>query len=375
MKIKRYISFFLLVTTLIVGGCKKEEKDKEKEEMGAPREIDVAEAVVEPVTLYKTYPGYITADYTAEVVGLVNGELLTRNYQQGSYVKKGQVLFTIDPTLYKDAVARAEATLKSNESSLQYAKSHYAAVCKALEDNAVSRMEVEQAESNYRSAEANVNDSKAALHTAQVNLGYCTVVAPISGYITESTVSPGNYISGSASPAKLAEIYDNTRLYAVFEIEDGQYLTMTGGSAYMTGPLFKSIPLKFDAPLAHDYTADLIYQAPSVDRSTGTVTLKGKVENKHNELRQGMYVTISLPYGQNPRAVLVKDAAIGTDQLGRYMYVVNDSNVVTTRRIEVGELYQDTLRVVNKGIQPGDKYVTKALLTVRAGEKVKPVLK
>lgn len=366
----KVIGLVTLILALISGGCHKEEKPKEEME----RPVDVAEAFTDSVVLYKTYPGYISAEYSADVVGLVNGTILTRNYEQGSYVKKGQLLFTIDPTLYKDAVDRAEATLKSNESSLKYAKSHYEAVLKALEDNAVSRMEVEQAESNYRSAEASVNDSRAALHTAQVNLGYCTVVAPISGYISASTLSPGNYISGGASPVKLAEIYDNSNLYAVFEIEDSQYLNMESSAPQNNAMLYKSIPLSFDAPLQNQYKADLIYQAPSIDRSTGTLTLKGKVENKDNELKQGMYVTISLPYGDNPKAVLVKDASIGTDQIGRYLYVVNDSNVVKTRRIEVGEIYHDSLRIVNKGILPGEKYVSRALLTVRAGEKVKPVL-
>lgn len=338
------------------------------------RPIDVAEAFTDSVVLYYTYPGYLTAEYYAEVVGLSNGRLLSMSFSSGQYVKKGQVLFTIDPTLYKDAVSRAEATLRSNESNLDYSKSHYEAVLKALEDNAVSKMEVLQAESDYNQAKASVNDSRAALHTAQVNLGYCTVTAPISGYISNNKISIGNYITGEDSPVKLAEIYDNTHLYANFEVEDARYEAMTAGNKSIENILFKNVPLKFQEQLNNEYTADLTYVSPSVDRSTGTMLLQGKITNKDNELKEGMYLTISLPYGENPKAVLVKDASIGTDQLGKYMYVVNDSNVVVKRRIDVGEIYQDSLRVINKGIEPGDKYVTKALLTVRAGEKVKPVL-
>ena len=313
------------------------------------------------------------AEYYAEVVGLVNGRILSMHYQSGQHITKGQTLFTIDPTLYKDALARAEATLKSNESNLAYAKSHYEAVLKALEDDAVSKMEVLQAESDYEQAKASVNDSKAAVHTAQVNLGYCTVKAPISGYITSNTLSVGNYITGGDSPVKLAEIYDNTHLYAAFEVEDSRYEAMTAGREKIDKILYKDIPLQFNEPLKNTYTADLTYVAPNVDRSTGTIYLEGKVTNVDNELKEGMYVTISLPFGENPKAVLVKDAAIGTDQIGKYMYVVNDSNTVVKKRIEAGELYQDSLRVINKGIESGDKYITKALLTVRDGEKVKPI--
>lgn len=365
------IFVILFFTGLILSGCKKEKKSDE--EMMA-RPVNVAEAITDSVVLYATYPGYLTAEFYAEVVGLVNGRILTMNYSSGQYVQKGQTLFTIDPTLYIDALNRAEATLKSNESNLVYSKSHYEAVLKALEDNAVSRMEVLQAESDYRQAEASVKDSKAALHTAQVNYGYCTVTAPISGFITRNELSIGNYITGADSPVKLAEIYDNTHLYANFEVEDSRYEIMTKGNKAAEKVLYKDVPLEFQQPLNHTYTADLTYIAPSVDRSTGTITLQGKVTNIDNELKEGMYLTVSLPYGENPRAILVKDAAISTDQLGKFLYVVNDSNIIEKRRLDVGEIYHDSLRVVDKGIKPGEKYITKALLTVRAGEKVKPIL-
>ena len=247
------------------------------------RPVDVAEAFTDSVVLYKQYPGFMLAEYYAEVVGLVNGRLLTMNYSSGQYVKKGQTLFTIDPTLYQDALTRAEATLKSNQSNLDYSKSHYEAVLKALEDNAVSKMEVLQAESDYNQAVASVNDAKAALHTAQVNYGYCTVTAPISGYITNNKLSIGNYITGADSPVTLAEIYDHTHLYANFEVEDSQYEKMSAGQKNIDDILYKNVPLKFQEPLKNTYTCDLTYIAPSVDRSTGTLTLQGKVTNIDNE--------------------------------------------------------------------------------------------
>ena len=207
------------------------------------------------------------------------------------------------------------------------------------------------------------------------NLGYCTVTAPISGYISDAKIKVGNVISGSVQPVALADIYDNTELSAVFEIEDSQYETMVASMNGEDGNLYKAIPLKFRDALPHSYTADLSYEAPSVNQSTGTILLKGKVKNIDNELKDGMYVTVSLPYGANPKSVLIKDASIGTDQLGKYVYVVNDSNKVVYTPIELGEVFQDSLRVIDKGILPGMKYVSKALLTVREGETVKPIVK
>lgn len=372
MKINGLIKIGVLVLFLVlITSCHKK-KNSGYDDMERP--VAVAEAFTDSVVLYNEYPGFLIAEYYAKVVGLVNGRLETMNYSSGQYVNKGQVLFTIDPTLYIDALNRAEATLKSNESNLAYSKSHYEAVLKALEDNAVSKMEVLQAESDYNQAVASVNDSKAALHTAQVNYGYCTVTAPISGYITNNKLSIGNYITGADSPVMLAEIYDHTHLYVNFEVEDVNYEKMTAGNKKIDDILYKNVPLKFQEPLKNTYTCDLTYMAPAVDRSTGTLLLQGKITNIDNELKEGMYVTVSLPYGENPKAVLVKDASIATDQLGKYMYVVNDSNTIVKRRIDTGELFRDSLRVINKGIMPGDKYITKALLTVRAGERVKPIL-
>lgn len=349
-----------------------------KDKKNAPdesRPVDVAEATVDSVVLHKTYPGYLSAESQATVVAQVSGRLLSRNFEPGSFVRKGQVLFSIDPTLYRDQVSRAEAALNSAVSARDYAASHYAAVKKALEADAVSKMEVLNAESALQQAESDIKTCRAALSTARTNLGYCTVTAPISGYISDAEVKPGNYLDGAAQPVSLATIFDNSELSAVFEIEDSQYESMTGDMSGRDAPLYRSIPLNFRDSLPHSYTADLIYEAPSVNRSTGTVVLKGKVRNIDNELKDGMYVTVSLPYGENPRAVLIKDASIGTDQLGKYIYLVNDSNRVVYTPIEAGEIFRDSLRVVEKGVKAGDRYVSKALLTVRDGETVTPVLK
>lgn len=362
-------TYLIILSAVLATGAISCHKKSNAPEAEGPASVSVAEVVTDSVVLHKTYPGYLSANDMANVVAQVNGRLLSKSFKAGSYVKKGQVLYTIDPTLYRDAVGRAEAALNSAISTRDYAKSHYAAVKKALEADAVSKMEVLNAESTLNQAESNIRDCQAALHTARTNLSYCTVTAPISGYITDTEITVGNYLSGAAQPVTLATIYDNTVLSAVFEIEDSQYEEIDGGMDGNNSHLYKAIPLTFRDSLPHRYTADLSYESPSVSRSTGTILLKGNVKNIDNELKDGMYLTVSLPYGINPKALLVKDASIGTDQLGKYVYVVNDSDKVVYTPIEVGELYHDSLRVVEKGLNPGDRYVTKALLTVRQGRK------
>lgn len=337
--------------------------------------VDVALPVTDSITLYKTYPGYAGANASADVVGRVNGQLLTKNYDSGSLVKKGAVLFTIEPTKYSDAVRQAQAALATAESEYEYASKQAQAMKKAFESDAVSRMEVIQAESSMQQAEAAIKNARAALSTANTNLAYCTVRAPFTGHITSATVDVGNYINGEGAPFKLATIYDDSSMIISFAIEDSQYERMMGAkSDPAVEALYHKVPLEFEEPLPHQYTADMYYTSPAIDKSTGTLSLKVAVDNPYGELRDGMYVTVKFPYDTDPDAILVKDASIGTDQLGKYLYVVNDSDKVVYTPIEVGGIYDDSLRVVTKGISRDSRYVTSAMLKVRDGMPVKPVM-
>lgn len=357
------------IVLTVLCGCHK----KEKQGDSVP-DVAVSTAYTDSVVLHKTYPGRLEAASKADVVGEVSGRLLNRNFTPGSYVRKGQVLFTIESTKYRDAVNEASASLASARSRAAFYEQQTAAMRKALEGNAVSRMEVSQSQSNLDDALAQIRSAEAQLSTARTMLAKCTVTAPISGYISEETLDAGNYVNGEGAPVTLATIYDNSRLKAVFSIEDSQYQLMLGEKDTPQGKtLYSSMPLAFERTLPHAYTADLTYEAPSVSGTTGALTLIGYVNNVDNELKDGMFVSVSLPYGISPKAVIVRDASISTDQLGKYLYVVNDSNRVVYTPVTVGQLYRDSLRVIEKGIKPGQKYVRDALLTVRNGMEVKPV--
>lgn len=360
---------YLIALALIVGGCHK----KEKVTAEVP-DVEVAVPMIDSVTLHKMYPGYIRALNSADVVARVNGQLLTQNYHEGDHVQQGQVLFTIESSKYRDAVQQAEAALNTARSQYDYASRQYEAMKKALEADAVSQMDVIQAESSMNTAKASIQNATAALATARENLGYCTVRAPRSGRISIATMSTGNYVNGEGAPVKLATIYDDAKVKAVFEIEASQYELMIGEGNPTENRLLHAIPLSFEQPLPHSYTADLVYTSPNVQTNTGTISLEGHLDNTDMELKDGMYVSVNLPYGTEPKAILIRDASIGTDQLGKYVYVVNDSNKVVYTPIEIGQLYQDTLRIVTKGLDHQSRYVTKALLSVRNGMEVKPEL-
>ena len=336
--------------------------------------VDVALPEVDSVTFTAEYPGSLYALATVDVVGRANGLLVNKNYTSGQYVTKGTVLFHIEDSKYRDAVHQAEAALATATSSRDYARSHYEAVKQALESDAVSKMEVIQAESALRQAEASIENAEAALATARTNLRYCTVTAPISGYVSSSTYDVGNYINGEGSPVKLSTIYDRSSLLAKFAVEEERLTDILGKQEAADVPDLQNVALGFSDTIQHKYYGNLTYVAPSVDSSTGTVTLQCRVDNKYNELRPGMFVKINLPYRHVNDAVMVKDASLSSNQLGKYLYVVNDSDKVVYTPVTVGPLHNDSMRVILSGLTPGSRYITKAMLKVRNGMTVHPVI-
>ena len=317
-------------------------------------EISVASPVVKDITLTKEYPGYLSSEKTVDLVARVNGTLQTIAYAPGSRVRKGQVLFVIEPTIYQDNVEQAEAELNTSRAN-----------------------QVLQSKSNVATSQAAVSNAEAALNTARTNLGYCTVRAPFDGTVSRNQVDVGSYVGGSLQPVTLATIYKDDLLYTYFNITDNQWLAMLmqQGTAQQKDTLPRQITVNLGEDGIQPYPATLDYFAPNVDLSTGTLNLRARLDNPKGLLKSGLYVSITLPYGKESQAILIPDASIGTDQLGKYVYVVNDSDMVRYRHIEVGQLIDDSLRQITGGLSPQERYVTRALMKVREGMKVKPINK
>lgn len=363
---------FYSVVTLLFAGC-KDKREAARGAMPTP-EISVTHPVVKDITLTKEYPGYLTSEQTVNLVARVNGTLQSAAFTPGSRVKQGQVLFVIEPTIYKDNVTQAEAQLRTAQAQLEYARNQYVRMNEALKSDAVSRIQVLQAESNVAESAAAVSNATAALNTARTNLGYCYIRAPFSGTVSRSLYDIGNYISGAGQPVTLATIYKDDRMYAYFNVTDNQWINMLmTAEGKQKEQLPKTASIRLGEHGGESYPATLDYLSPDVDLKTGTLNIRANLDNPQGVLKSGLYVSVTLPYGEQSQAVLVPESSIGTDQLGKYLYVVNDSNIVNYRHIVPGQLINDTLRQVVSGISGKEWYVTKALLKVRDGMKVKPV--
>lgn len=372
------MSTMIAMTAMWCVSCsEKKGDDKEQAEMqadGTPV-IDVAKPTVQDVTLYKTYPGYLTANNKVDLVARVNGTLKSHPYEGGSYVKKGDVLFVLENKQYEEAIEEAKAQIDNQRAQYEYYQKQYAAMQKAYQSEAVSEMEVLQSKSNMDGAEATLRNLEAQLADAQNTLSYCTVRAPFSGHISASTYSDGAYIAGAGSPVTLAQIYDDNVVTANFNIDDNELIRMVNSGSLKGGRTdLHRIPVEFSDSLPHRYTADLSYLAPVMDVSTGQMVVQAHIANSYNELRPGMVATIKFPTQVAHNAIIIDDAAISKDQLGAYVYIVDNDNKVVYTPITTGELVTPTKRIVTKGLKADDRYVTKALLKVRDGMTVRPRL-
>ena len=373
MKTIKFTSLIIIILSTMVFFFSCKEKSN-KNSNNSILKVSVSKPYVKPIVLHREYPAYLKSNNIVDVVGRVNGYVIKQNFSSGQYINEGDLLYIIDPTIYENNVNQAEANLSSAEATLDYYENNYQRMLEASKSDAISQIDLIQAETNVRTAKANVKNAESALKTARTTLNYCYIKAPISGFLTTSGAGEGEYVSGSdGNPFKLTTIYNNDPMYAYFNIEDNQYLMIRLQSQNWESSLPKKVYVNMQEGDFPSIEATPNYISPFVNLKTGTLTLRAYFENSKYDLKSGMYCTVSLPYGEDENAILIPDASTATDQLGRYIYVVDSNNIVTYRHIEVGEIINDSLIHVKSGLSPDERFVTKALLKVRAGMKVEPI--
>lgn len=357
-------SLIIFASILFLGGCGTSPQKQEAQQ--APP-VEVAHPELRTVVYTFEYPGFLQAEQTVNLVARVSGYLDSYDFTPGQRVHEGQTLFVIEPQPYKDRVAQAEASVESSKSKLAYTKASYERMQEAVKNKAISEIDYLQAQSDYGEALAAYEDARSQLSLANTDLSYTTVKAPFTGRISRNMVDPGNMVGTSADNSELATIYKDNQMYLYFNMAytDFTKLPQNGTSALPVTIQDVNNPEK-------TWIASLDYMAPNVDLNTGTMSLRALARNPNGELLSGMYVKVIVPYKSVPKAIVVPEASIGTNQAGRYVYVVGPDDTIEFRQVKVGVLTPDGLREITNGITTEDRYVTKALINVRPGMKIKP---
>lgn len=328
--------------------------------------VDVATAGSRSVTEWQQYSGRLEAVERVEIHPQVSGVLTAVHFKDGSLVRKGDPLFTIDPRPFAAEVARAEAQLAGTEARAAYTASDVARGERLLAENAIARRDFDEKQNAAREASANVQAARAALKVAQLNLEYTRIVAPISGRVSRAEVTIGNLVSAGNGPA-LTTLVSADRIYAAFDVDEQSYLKVVNGT--------QSKGMSIHLGLADDEGYSLEGHLSSVDNrldsSSGTIRLRALVDNPDGRLVPGLYARVRLGSAIQHDAVLIDEKAIGTDQAKRFVLVVGDDNRTTYREVLLGSV-QEGQRVVESGLKAGERIVVNGLQRVRPGDAVNP---
>lgn len=341
-----------------------------------PPQVEVAPPLRKTITRYLEVTGNLSSIKTVDLVARVQGVLEAISYKDGSFVKEGTSLFTIEPETYKLKLEQAKAAEAGAQASLKQSEADYKRQSDLAAKQFVSQATFEQSAATRDNAQANLQQAQVNTKIAAVNFGYTNVVAPFDGIVTAHLVSVGELV-GVSSPTQLATIVQLDPIYVNFNVSEQDVLRIRALAILkgLTSSDLLNIPVEvgLQTETGYPHQGKLDYAAPTVNQSTGTLAVRGLLQNDKRVLLPGYYVRVRVPLEQSPDALLVPDVALATDQGGRYVLVVNKDNVVEQRKVETGQLDGD-LRVIEKGLGPEDHVVVAGLLRAIPGQKVDPKL-
>jgi len=329
--------------------------------------VSVAAVVSRNVVEQQDFSGRIEAVESAQIRARVPGTIDSVQFKPGALVKKGDVLFVIDPRSYQAEVAKLEAAVASSKAKAELGRTELERSKRLMADNAIAQRDFDERAASARQLEAGAQADQAALAVARLNLDYTTVRAPFAGRIGKAEVTVGNLIDSSVVLTSLVSI---SPVYVSFDGDESTFLSI-GGAAREGGKGVKvRTGLTNETGFPHEGRLDFIDNR--VDPASGTVRMRAVLENKDGLLIPGLFARVQVGADVGaPAALLINDAAIGTDQNRKYVYVVNAENKAEYRVVQLGPLV-DGLRVARSGLKPGERIVVNGLQRVRPGSPVAP---
>lgn len=337
-------------------------------------EVSVAPALQREVVDWDEFTGRIEAVESVEIRPRVTGYIESVNFTEGSVVRKGDLLFVIDPRPYRTEATKAEAELTRAIARAELAESDIARSEKLLSIKAVSQEEYDQRINAARGARADVAAARAAVEAARLNIEFTRITAPIGGRVSKAAVTAGNLVTGgSGTAALLTTIVSIDPIYVSFEGDEQVYLKYNElarrGERTSSRDAANPVQMGLANEQGYPHTGRMVFVDNQVDPRTGTIRARATFDNKDGYFTPGLFARVKLLGHNRYSAVLVDDRAIGTDQSQKFVYVVDAKDTVTYRAVKVGRL-TDGLRVVQEGLQPGENVVVNGLQRVKPGTVV-----
>ncbi len=366
---------FVLCCALLVAACDRSSPTAQRPTPPPPA-VTVAEPLKRLVAKEDEHVGRFVAVDSVEVRARVSGYLEGVHFRDGQRIEKGALLFTIDRRPFEIAVDQARATLQQAESNQILAASEMARAKDLVMGSTITKQVMDQREAAKRAADAAVLAQKAALRQAMLDLEFTELRAPVSGRIGDRRVSVGNLVSSatSANSSLLATIQSMDPIRFEFTLDESAYLRFrreAGNQQTDNGGVPVRLKLLDEKEFVHDGRMDFIDIALS--RTSGTIRGRAEFANPDALFSPGMFARLRIAIAPPAEALLLPDAAIGSEQVRKFVMVVGDDNVVQPKYVTLGPLF-DGLRVIQDGIAANDRVVINGLMRVRPGAKVAPTV-
>jgi membrane fusion protein, multidrug efflux system len=361
----------LSLTLAATAGCKKENAYVPP----PPVRVNVAKPANQNVVPYLELTGNATAYNMVDLEARVQGYLQEINYQDGAEAKQADTLFVIEPAPYQAQLQQAQAAQAATQADLVQAQAEFYRQSTLGKSDFASQSKVDEARAKLDSDKAQLQNNQAGVTIAAINLGYTRVTAPFNGVVSAHLISVGGLV-GVSGPTKLATIVQLDPIYVTFTVSEQQVLRIKAAMLErgMTPRDIKNVPVDVGLMTERGYphAGKLDYVAPTLDASTGTLSARGILDNPKRQFLPGMFLRIRIPLGiEKANALLVPDEALGSDQSGTYLLVVDKDNVVQQKTVQTGQL-EGKLRVISSGITADDLVVVSGNQKAVPGQKVAP---
>lgn len=369
-ELRRWAAAFIV---LALAGCGE---SQQKAAAPAPPNVTVAQPVKRSVVDYDEYVGRFLAVDMVEVRARVSGYLEKVHFQDGQVVKQGDLLFTIDRRPFQNSLDQARANLTQAQSNLTYAQADLARGQQLVRDKTITEQTFQQRTQAMRNAEAAVSAAEAAVRQAELDVEFTELRAPIAGRIGDRRVAPGNLVTGGTggNTTLLATIVSTDPIRLEFSMDEASYLRYSrlaggtqGNSRGMSAPV--AAKLLDEADFSREGRMDFVDNV--IDRASGTIRGRAQFSNPDRVLTPGMFARVRIAGTAPYEALLVPDAAIGSEQARKYVLVVGPDNVAATKYVTLGQAV-DNLRVIKSGLEEHDRVVVNGLARARSGQKVTP---
>ena len=332
-------------------------------------DVDVANVVGQSITEWQSYSGRLEAIDKVDVRPQVSGKIVAVHFKDGAVVKKGDPLFTIDPQPYAAEVERASAQVAAADARSGYAAADAARADRLLDGNAIAKRDFDEKQNAAREASANLKAAKAALTAAKINLSYTQIVAPVSGRVSRAELTVGNFVAAGASAPSLTSLVSLSPIYASFDVDEQTYLRSLRKNAG------GSVPVALGLADENGYSRQgtVVSVDNQLDTRSGTIRVRAKFDNSDKSLLPGLFARVKVGGDKPHPAILVSDAAIGTDQAKKFVLVVDKENHVQYREIVPGNLHEG-MRVVTSGLKADERIIVNGMQRVRPNDVVRPRL-